>query len=142
MRTIGKQQARQFVLLKLDPVDVCGRNAELTLQSRVRGFERFMLQELGKRFPELADLEHRPWPISVKTGRSPAQDFYHLSADEALMEDVLSGRADRLHRGPEERRPQGQRTLVGARDPGDPKIADGAWAHVQTLCGFQRLRTA
>ena len=72
MKTITKQQARQFILSKqgltgayrfirkdgayeyvrqagciqYDPVDVCGRNAELTLQSRVKGFRKTMLQEI------------------------------------------------------------------------------------------------
>ena len=66
MITISRQQARQFILAKqgligayrfkgkngayeyvrqagciqYDPVDVCGKNAELTLQSRVKGFQK------------------------------------------------------------------------------------------------------
>ena len=66
MLTVTLPQARQFILLKqgllgdyrfirkdgayqyvrqagciqFDPVDVCGRNAELTLQSRVKGFRK------------------------------------------------------------------------------------------------------
>lgn len=72
MQTITKQQARQFILAKqgligsyrfigkegayhyvrqagciqYDPVDVCGKNAELTLQSRVKGFRKSMLQKI------------------------------------------------------------------------------------------------
>ena len=72
MITITKQQATQFILVKqaligdyrfkqkdgayeyvcqagciqYDPVDVCGKNAELTLQSRVKGFKKSMLYEL------------------------------------------------------------------------------------------------
>jgi uncharacterized protein YcaQ len=72
MLTITKQQASQFILAKqgligsykfngkegaydyvcqagciqFDPVDVCGKNAELTLQSRVKGFKKSMLWEL------------------------------------------------------------------------------------------------
>ena len=70
--TLTKQQARQFMLLKhgligerkfigkdgvlafvrqagciqFDPIDVCGKNAELVLQSRVKGFTKKMLYEL------------------------------------------------------------------------------------------------
>jgi uncharacterized protein YcaQ len=70
--TITKQQARQFILLKhgligdykfsgkdgvlefvrqagciqFDPIDVCGKNAELVLQSRVKGFTKKMLYDL------------------------------------------------------------------------------------------------
>ncbi len=70
--TLTRQQARQFLLLKqgllgeyrfsekdgvvayvrqagciqFDPIDVCGKNAELVLQSRVKGFRKKMLSEL------------------------------------------------------------------------------------------------
>ncbi|HWT73571.1 MAG TPA: crosslink repair DNA glycosylase YcaQ family protein [Mobilitalea sp.] len=70
--TLTKQQARQFILLKqgllgdykfngkdgvlvfinqagciqFDPIDVCGKNAELVLQSRIKGFTKKMLYEL------------------------------------------------------------------------------------------------
>ena len=81
MLTVTKNQARQFILLKqgllgdyrfirkdgayqfvrqagciqFDPVDVCGRNAELTLQSRVKGFRRKMLNDLLYRDRLLVD---------------------------------------------------------------------------------------
>ncbi|MBR4394974.1 MAG: YcaQ family DNA glycosylase [Eubacteriaceae bacterium] len=49
-RFAGKEGAYQYVrqsgCIQYDPVDVCGKNAELTLQSRVRGFTRKMLAEL------------------------------------------------------------------------------------------------
>ena len=40
------QYVRQAGCIQFDPVDVCGKNAELTLQSRVRGFTKQMLSEL------------------------------------------------------------------------------------------------
>lgn len=47
---IGKQGAADFVrqagCIQFDPVDVCGKNAELTLQSRVKGFTKRTLYEL------------------------------------------------------------------------------------------------
>ena len=72
MLTISNQQARQFMLLKhgligeykfigkqgafdfihqagciqFDPVDLCGKNAEIILQSRVKNFKKDMLHEL------------------------------------------------------------------------------------------------
>ncbi len=72
MQTITREQARQFILSKqgllgryrfagkdgayryvrqagciqYDPVDVCGKNAELTLQSRVKGFTKQTLSDL------------------------------------------------------------------------------------------------
>ena len=91
MLTIGKQRAAQFILAKqgligpyrfagkdgayeyvrqagciqFDPVDVCGRNAELTLLSRVRGFRKTMLQELlyeDRKLVDYADKELSIWP--------------------------------------------------------------------------------
>lgn len=49
-RFTGKQGALDFVrqagCIQFDPVDACGKNAELTLQSRVKGFTKEMLYEL------------------------------------------------------------------------------------------------
>jgi len=46
----GKQGAldyiRQAGCIQFDPVDVCGKNAELVLQSRVKGFTKAMLHKL------------------------------------------------------------------------------------------------
>ena len=91
METITRKQARQFILSKqgligkyrfagkdgayayirqagciqYDPVDVCGKNAELTLQSRVRGFRKDMLRQLlyeDRRLVDYADKELSIWP--------------------------------------------------------------------------------
>lgn len=49
-RYAGKQGALDFVrhagCIQFDPVDVCGKMAELTLQSRVKGFSKQQLNEL------------------------------------------------------------------------------------------------
>jgi len=45
--------------------DVCGKNAELTLQSRVKGFRKSMLQELlykDRKLVDYADKELSIWP--------------------------------------------------------------------------------
>ena len=92
METITRQQARQFILAKqgligsyrfvgksgacdyvrqagciqYDPVDVCGKNAELTLQSRVKGFRKPMLAELlykDRLLIDYADKELSIWPV-------------------------------------------------------------------------------
>ena len=91
MLIISKQQAGQFILAKqgligayrftgkagaydyvrqagciqFDPVDVCGKNAELTLQSRVKGFRKSMLQELlyeDRKLVDYVDKELSIWP--------------------------------------------------------------------------------
>ena len=91
MITITKRQAGQFILAKqgligkyrfsgkngaygyvrqagciqYDPVDVCGKNAELTLQSRVKGFKKSMLHDLlykDRVLTDYADKELSIWP--------------------------------------------------------------------------------
>ncbi len=91
MVTMTRQQARQFILAKqgligahrftdksgalafvkqagciqFDPVDVCGKNAELTLQSRVKGFTKLMLWELlykDRALVDYSDKELSIWP--------------------------------------------------------------------------------
>ena len=91
MLTITKEQAGQFILCKqgllgnyrfirkdgayqyirqagciqFDPVDVCGKNAELTLQSRVKGFKKQMLYSLLYRdrlLVDYSDKELSIWP--------------------------------------------------------------------------------
>ena len=91
MLTITKQQAAQFILAKqgligsykfagkegaydyvrqvgciqYDPVDLCGKNAELTLQSRVKGFKKSMLRELlyeDRKLVDYVDKELSIWP--------------------------------------------------------------------------------
>lgn len=55
----GKKGALEFVrgagCIQFDPVDVCGKNAELTLQSRVGGFTKAMLDELLYKDRKLVD---------------------------------------------------------------------------------------
>ncbi len=91
MLTVTRRQARQFILsrqgllgryrftgkdgayryvrqagcIQYDPVDVCGKNAELTLQSRVKGFTKQTLSDLLYRdrlFVDYTDKELAIWP--------------------------------------------------------------------------------
>ncbi len=68
-RFSGKDGAYAFVrqagCIQYDPVDVCGKNAELTLQSRVKGFRKSMLADLLYRdrlLTDYADKELSIWP--------------------------------------------------------------------------------
>lgn len=68
-RFAGKDGALQYVrqagCIQFDPVDVCGRNAELTLQSRVKGFKKQMLAELlysDRLLVDYPDKELSIWP--------------------------------------------------------------------------------
>ena len=65
---------RQAGCIQYDPVDVCGKNAELTLQSRVKGFQKSMLAELlyqDRLLVDYADKELSIWP---------AEDWPYFSA--------------------------------------------------------------
>ena len=68
-RFIGKEGAYQYVrqagCIQFDPVDVCGKNAELTLQSRVRNFRKLMLADLlykDRLLVDYPDKELSIWP--------------------------------------------------------------------------------
>ena len=68
-RFVGKSGAYQYIrqagCIQYDPVDVCGKNAELTLQSRVRGFTRKMLADLlykDRLLVDYIDKELSIWP--------------------------------------------------------------------------------
>lgn len=68
-RFIGKDGAYQYVrqagCIQYDPVDVCGKNAELTLQSRVKGFSRQTLADLlykDRLLVDYSDKELSIWP--------------------------------------------------------------------------------
>ena len=76
-RFVGKDGAYQFVrqagCIQFDPVDVCGRNAELTLQSRVKGFRREMLRDLLYRDRLLVDYSDKELAIW------PSEDWPHFA---------------------------------------------------------------
>ena len=68
-RFIGKDGAYDYVrqagCIQFDPVDVCGKNAELTLQSRVKNFKKTMLYDLlyeDRKLVDYADKELSIWP--------------------------------------------------------------------------------
>ncbi len=68
-RFAGKEGAYRYVrqagCIQYDPVDVCGKNAELTLRSRVRGFTKGMLAELlykDRLLVDYTDKELSIWP--------------------------------------------------------------------------------
>ena len=97
-RFTGKDGALAFVrqagCIQFDPVNVCGRNAELTLQSRVKGFTRDTLGVLlyGDRtlidYPDknLAILPVEDWPYMERyraRARRGGGEFPGLAALEA-----------------------------------------------------------
>lgn len=68
-RFVGKDGAYQYVrqagCIQYDPVDVCGKNAELTLQSRVKSFSKKTLADLlykDRLLVDYVDKELAIWP--------------------------------------------------------------------------------
>lgn len=84
-RFTGKQGALDFVrqagCIQFDPVDVCGKNAELTLQSRVRGFTKRMLYELLYVDRKLVDYPDKNLSI-IPTEDWPYFERYRKAARE------------------------------------------------------------
>lgn len=76
-RFVGKDGARAFVrqtgCIQFDPVDVCGRNAELTLFSRVKGMTKPMLYDLLYRDRLLLDYTDKQLAII------PVEDWPYFS---------------------------------------------------------------
>ena len=76
-RFAGKDGAYRYVrqagCIQYDPVDVCGKNAELTLQSRVKGFRKEMLAGLLYRDHALVDYPDKELSIW------PAEDWPYFS---------------------------------------------------------------
>ena len=105
-RFAGKEGAYRYVrqagCIQYDPVDVCGKNAELTLQSRVKGFRKKMLEDLLYRdrlLVDYADKELSIWPsedwpyFSGYRERSAAQGAQFPGIPEAEEEAIRYIRA-------------------------------------------------
>ena len=84
-RFIGKEGVLSFVrqcgCIQFDPVDVCGRNAELTLQSRVQGFQKQTLSNLLYRDRLLFDYPDKELSIL------PMEDWPHFARFRAAARD-------------------------------------------------------
>ncbi len=105
----GKEGALAFVshagCLQFDPIDPCGRNAELALHSRVEGFRKDMLWELLYRDRLLADYWDKcmcivpvaDWPCYERIRRD--YDTWEHYANSALDEAVRLVRQTVLENG-------------------------------------------
>lgn len=97
---IGKQGILDFVrqasCIQYDPIDVCGKNAELVLQSRVKGFAKEMLEELLYKDRSLVDYPDKnlaiipveDWPYFERYRRAARQHAEHYPEMQALTEQV------------------------------------------------------
>ncbi|MGO4544017.1 winged helix-turn-helix domain-containing protein [Paenibacillus sp. 2TAB23] len=107
-RFTGKQGVLDFVrqvgCIQFDPIDVCGKNAELVLQSRIKGFSKNMLAELLYQdrilvdYPDknLAIIPVEDWPYFERYRQAARQHAKRYPQMEALIEQV---RADIQNHG-------------------------------------------
>ena len=69
---------RQCGCIQFDPIDVCGKNAELVLQSRIKGFTKRMLFSLLYEDRRLVDYFDKNLSIF------PIEDWPHFERERAL----------------------------------------------------------
>ncbi|MEI0736775.1 crosslink repair DNA glycosylase YcaQ family protein [Paenibacillus sp. JTLBN-2024] len=96
----GKQGVLDFVrqasCIQYDPIDVCGKNAELVLQSRIKGFTKGMLAELLYEdrslvdYPDknLAIISAQDWPYFERYRQAARQHAERYPEMEALTAQV------------------------------------------------------
>lgn len=101
-RFIGKQGALDYVrqagCIQFDPVDVCGKNAELTLQSRVKGFTKRTLHELLYENRKLVDFPDKnlsifpieDWPYFERYRRAARESGIRFPELAQLEEQTKS----------------------------------------------------
>ncbi|KMZ40854.1 MULTISPECIES: crosslink repair DNA glycosylase YcaQ family protein [Bacillales] len=96
----GKQGVMDFVrqvgCIQYDPIDVCGKNAELVLQSRIKGFTKNMLDELLYQdrflidYPDknLAIIPIEDWPYFERYRQAARQHAKRYPEMEVLTAQV------------------------------------------------------
>lgn len=96
----GKQGVMDFVrqvgCIQFDPIDVCGKNAELVLQSRIKGFTKNMLDELLYQdrflidYPDknLAIIPIEDWPYFERYRQAARQHAKRYPEMEGLTAQV------------------------------------------------------
>lgn len=99
-RFTGKQGVLDFVrqvgCIQYDPIDVCGKNAELVLQPRIQGFTKSILDELLYQdrllvdYPDkiMAIISARDWPYFERYREAARQHAMRYPEMEALTEQV------------------------------------------------------
>ncbi|QNK56567.1 winged helix-turn-helix domain-containing protein [Paenibacillus sp. PAMC21692] len=99
-RFTGKQGVLDFVqqvgCIQYDPIDVCGKNAELALQSRIKGFTKSMLDELLYKDRSLVDYPDKnlaiipleDWPYFERYRQAARQHAKRYPEMGALTEQV------------------------------------------------------
>ncbi|AFH60359.1 winged helix-turn-helix domain-containing protein [Paenibacillus caseinilyticus] len=87
---------RQVGCIQYDPIDVCGKNAELVLQSRIKGFTKNMLADLLYQDRSLVDYPDKnlaiipveDWPYFERYRQAARQHAKRYPEMETLIEQV------------------------------------------------------
>ncbi len=99
-RYCGKQGVMDYVrqagCIQFEPIDACGKNAELVLQSRIGGFTKSMLAELLYQDRILVDYPDKnlsiipveDWPYFERYRQAAREHAKRYPAMEALIEQV------------------------------------------------------
>ena len=146
-RFCGKEGALAFVrqcgCIQFDLVDVCGKNAELTLQSRVKGFSKTMLFDLLYQDRQLVDYPDKQLAI-IPVEDWPCFERYRKAALSAMEKLVRAGKIFEVNTGAISRgyrtTPYPSHELLGALHEMGGKITVSADAHHVSgvVCAFDQ----
>lgn len=116
------EYARQAGCIQFDPLDICGQNAQLVLQSRVKGFTKDMLDDLLYTQRKLVDYFDKNLAIL------PTEDWkYFARTRQKYCEKSRSRQAVDEAAG-EVKRIVGERGFACARDLGMQQRVDWYWS--------------
>lgn len=133
---IGLQGAFDFIRqagsIQFDPIDVCGRNPDLVLQSRIPCYRKTYLEELLYKHRRLVDYFDKELCIF------PAQDWPHFSRQRAMHSSWVESRA---HQSGTSLPREQVLALIGERGPQSSRDL-GINDKVHLLWGTSRLARA
>lgn len=116
---------RQVGCVQFDPIDVCGKNAELVLQSRIPGFSKRMLYELLYEDRRLIDYFDKNLAIfSVDDWKyfNRTREYYRRYGKSKAQVDAVAPQViDEIHR----------RGFVCSKDLDLPEKVDWHWSHTR-----------
>ncbi len=116
---------RQVGCVQFDPIDVCGKNAELVLQSRIPGFSKRMLYELlyeDRRLIDYFDKNLAVFPVEDWKYFNRTREYYRKHGKSKVQVDAVASRVfDEIHR----------RGFVRSKDLDLPEKVDWHWSHTR-----------
>ena len=125
-RYIGKEGIMEYIrsvgCIQFDPIDVCGKNAELVLQSRIKGFTKQMLFELLYEDRRLIDYFDKCLCIL------PREDWPYLERIRSGYREWGKGREEVDRIAPQIKDMIRQQGSVSSKDIGYGEKVDWYWS--------------